>query len=100
MSLGKFAAAAVIFTGKVAYKGALRVGNSLSTASDDFSERWDSPVNGFDATIEKVRVDEDNRVKVLEAKRALRKHQALEAAAKAVAPREPVAPMKVEPAAA
>ena len=54
MSLGKFAAATVIFTGKVAYKGALRVGNSLSTASDDFSERWDSPVNGFDATMEKA----------------------------------------------
>ena len=54
MSLGKFAAATVIFTGKVA----LRVGNSLSTASgdfsDDFSERWDSPVNGFDATMEKA----------------------------------------------
>ncbi len=58
MSIGSFVAGSIIFVGKTGYKAAVRSGTMLSEGSDDFAARWDDPVRGFDAAINKVDADE------------------------------------------
>ena len=91
MSIGSFGASAVIFAGKSAYKVAVRTGTVLSTASDDFSARWDNPVKGWDAAINAVDAAEVAYVAKAAEKRAQQRAKAVAMAAEAAAAVQPVA---------
>lgn len=86
MSIGSFVAASVINASRLTYKAGTRVVNGACAASDDFAERWDDPVKGFDAVIEATRIAEEKRVELIESKRAARKALAAKAALELPAP--------------
>jgi len=91
MSLGSMLAGTVIFTGKSAYKVAVRTGTVLATSSDDFAERWDNPVKGWDAAINAVDADELVYVAKAAERRAQQRAKAVAMAAEAAANVEKVA---------
>ncbi len=86
MSFGSFAAGTGIFVGAGLYKVGRRVGTILVEASEDASARIADPVNGWDAAISKVDVDELAYQQKCVAKRAAR---AAAVAAMAAAPAAP-----------